>query len=99
MVCLWFCEYKVGDLVFVKMKGYLYWLVWIDEFLEGVVKFLVNKYFIFFFGIYEIVFLGFKDFFLYKEYKDKFGKLNKWKGFNEGLWEIENNLGVKFIGY
>ncbi|XP_009274892.1 PREDICTED: hepatoma-derived growth factor-related protein 3 [Aptenodytes forsteri] len=79
--------------------GYGIQTVEIDELPEGAVKPPANKYPIFFFGTHETAFLGPKDLFPYKEYKDKFGKSNKRKGFNEGLWEIENNPGVKFTGY
>ncbi|XP_028273192.1 PC4 and SFRS1 interacting protein 1a isoform X1 [Parambassis ranga] len=88
-------DWKPGDLIFAKMKGYPHWPARIDEVPDGAVKPSNMKFPIFFFGTHETAFLGPKDIFPYLSNKDKYAKPNKRKGFNEGLWEIENNPKVE----
>ncbi|XP_041962431.1 PC4 and SFRS1 interacting protein 1a isoform X2 [Alosa sapidissima] len=91
-------DFRPGDLIFAKMKGYPHWPARIDEVPDGAVKPSNVKFPIFFFGTHETAFLGPKDIFPYLANKDKYGKPNKRKGFNEGLWEIENNPKVELGG-
>ncbi|NXK82333.1 PSIP1 factor, partial [Amazona guildingii] len=95
-------DFKPGDLIFAKMKGYPHWPARVrhpsspagrSALLLG----RANNFLYCFMGTkMNWAFLGPKDIFPYSENKDKYGKPNKRKGFNEGLWEIDNNPKVKF---
>ncbi|KAL1023787.1 hypothetical protein UPYG_G00046170 [Umbra pygmaea] len=91
-------EFKPGDLIFAKMKGYPHWPARINDYSDGAVKPSNMKFPIFFFGTHETAFLGPKDIYPYLPNKEKYAKPNKRKGFNEGLWEVENNPKVELSG-
>ncbi|XP_076309623.1 uncharacterized protein LOC143224959 isoform X2 [Tachypleus tridentatus] len=84
-------QYEPGDLVFAKVRGYPPWPARIEKHPTTGKKVPVNKYPVLFFGTYEVANLASKDLFSYHKYKEKFGKPQKRKFFNDGLWEIENN--------
>ncbi|ESN92498.1 hypothetical protein HELRODRAFT_89429 [Helobdella robusta] len=90
-------SYQPGDLIFGKVKGYPPWPARINKVADDVVV-PKGKYPIFFYGTYETCFLSAKDIFSYEKFKGKYGKPQKRKGFNEGLYEIENNPLIKSSG-
>eukprot|EP00106_Octopus_bimaculoides_P008649 XP_014776091.1 PREDICTED: enolase-phosphatase E1-like [Octopus bimaculoides] len=89
-------DFKPGDKIFAKMKGYPHWPARIDDLPDGAVKPPKGKFPIFFYGTHETAFLAPKDIFPYNKYKNKYGNPQKRRGFNEGLWEIVHDPNVKF---
>ncbi|XP_016359878.1 lens epithelium-derived growth factor-like [Sinocyclocheilus anshuiensis] len=86
-------DFIPGDIVFAKMKGYPFWPARIGE---G--KAPQNKIPIFFYGTHSTTFLFPKDIVPYWPNKEKYGRQIKRGGFEEGMWEIENDPGVGLRG-
>ncbi|XP_016322154.1 PC4 and SFRS1-interacting protein isoform X2 [Sinocyclocheilus anshuiensis] len=86
-------DFIPGDIVFAKMKGYPFWPARIGE---G--KCPQNKIPIFFYGTHSTTFLLPKDIASYWPNKEKYGRPIKRGGFEEGMWEIENDPGVGLRG-
>lgn len=91
-------DYQPMDKIFAKMKGYPHWPARIDKLPPGGQKAPKGKFPIFFYGTHETAFLAPKDIYPYEKFKEKYAKPQKRLGFNEGLWEIENNPTVVFMG-
>ncbi|XP_056588357.1 PC4 and SFRS1-interacting protein isoform X2 [Triplophysa dalaica] len=86
-------DFMFGDIVFAKMKGYPFWPARVGE---G--KAPKKKIPIFFYGTHTTTFLFPKDIVPYWPNKEKYGRPIKRGGFEEGMWEIENDPGVCLRG-
>ncbi|KAK4301045.1 hypothetical protein Pmani_026781 [Petrolisthes manimaculis] len=84
-------SFKPGDAVFAKVKGYPHWPARIEQFEPDPSGKHLKKYPVLFYGTYETAQLKPDDIFLYKDNLERFGKPQKRRGFNEGLWEIVHN--------
>lgn len=79
-------EYKSGDFIFAKVKGYPAWPARVQR-LNG------KKYFVYFYGTGEIANLPPNMIFDYAENKDKFlTKTVKRRDFNDGVKQIEHDF-------
>ncbi|ROT61585.1 putative PC4 and SFRS1-interacting protein isoformX1 [Penaeus vannamei] len=83
--------FKAGDPIFAKVKGYPHWPARIEPYEEDPSGKPLKKYPVLFYGTYETALLKPDDLFPYSTHVEKFGKPQKRKGFNEGLWQIVNN--------
>ncbi|XP_050693605.1 hepatoma-derived growth factor-related protein 2-like isoform X2 [Eriocheir sinensis] len=83
--------FKPGDPVFAKVKGYPHWPARVENFEPDPSGKGVKKYPVLFYGTYETATLKPDDIFPYEENLERFGKVQKRKGFNEGLWQIVHN--------
>ncbi|XP_061619766.1 trichohyalin-like isoform X2 [Phyllopteryx taeniolatus] len=83
-------QFKAGDLVFAKMKGFPYWPARISKSDEAQKK----RVAVFFFGTHQIGHLTPKHIVPFAGNKMRYGSGVRFKGFTEGMWEIQNTPGV-----
>jgi len=84
--------FKPGDRIFAKVKGYPHWPARVEKFEpEGNGKPPKNKYPVLFYGTLETAALKPDDLFPYEDNLERFGRSQKRKGFNEGLWHCIHN--------
>jgi hypothetical protein len=86
-------DFKIGDRIFAKLKGYPYWPAKIEESPLSIKEATANKkYQIIFYGTYEINWLKADALEPYnKETIEIYGKQRKSNSFNRAMWEIEND--------
>ncbi|KAG8222947.1 hypothetical protein J437_LFUL000242, partial [Ladona fulva] len=90
-------KFSPGDICFAKVRGYPAWPARVETVPDASASSKAQKYNVFFFGTYETAVCKLEDLFPYEENKEKFGKPQKRrKGFNEALWEIENDPQLTF---
>ncbi|XP_046399738.1 PC4 and SFRS1-interacting protein isoform X2 [Ischnura elegans] len=90
-------KFSPGDIVFAKVRGYPAWPARVETVPDPSAGNKAQKYNVFFFGTYETAVCKLEDIFPYEENKERFGKPQKRrKGFNEALWEIENDPQLTF---
>lgn len=80
-------QFKVGDKVFAKIRGYPAWPARIERIDNQSGKI---KYHVVFYGTFETSVCKEKDLFLYSQFKEKFGKPTVRKSFMEALSQIES---------
>ncbi|XP_054656193.1 axoneme-associated protein mst101(2) isoform X2 [Dunckerocampus dactyliophorus] len=83
-------QFKPGDLVFGKMKGFPHWPARVCKSDDAHKK----RVPVFFFGTHQIGHLLPENIVPYSGNKMKYGSGVRIKGFSEGMWEIQNTPGV-----
>ncbi|XP_059479552.1 PC4 and SFRS1-interacting protein-like [Neocloeon triangulifer] len=84
-------KFKVGDLVFAKVRGYPAWPARVKNVFSDSANAKNTKIEVFFYGTYETAICRVEEVCDYETNKEKLGKVQKRKFFKEALEEIESN--------